>query len=133
MKTTKILLAIIFLTITQTIFAQSDIKRPEDVFDLYFKLLVKNDEIALKELNDYMRPLTKGQDMIPSDFTKRKSEKIPYLTSVFLEFFSPKAAKSNKQYAEDYAKMGYNALENTTYKIMSSNLVNNEDQKEKKL
>ncbi|HAY3549707.1 hypothetical protein KRE47_01005 [Elizabethkingia meningoseptica] len=133
MKTIKVLLILIFLVITQTIFAQSDTKRPEDIFELYFKIFVKNDEAALRELNDYMRPLAKGRDMFTIDFKKKTSEVTPYLTNVFLNFFSYTAGKSNKQLAEDYSKMIQNSIANTTYKIKSSNLMNNENQKDKKI
>lgn len=122
----RTIFALISLFSINILFGQTEVKKPAEAFDLYFKTFVNKKESSLKELNDYMRPTVEGKDMYSINFAEGASEMISSMSENFLSIFSPAAAKANKKEAEDYFAAMIKNFNEATYKITSVKLVDNE-------
>ncbi len=129
----KLIWTLLCVLTIQIFSAQTEVKKPNDAFDLYFKAFVNKNETALKALNDYMRPTVEGKDMYAINFTEGNSEMIANMSDNFLSIFSPAAAKANKKEAEDYFAAMIKNFNEATYKISSAKLVDNEYVKGEKI
>lgn len=102
MKNYKIIFLLLLTMVGQYVSAQTEVKKPKEVFELYFQTLVNNDEIALNKLNDYLRPTVEGQDAYQINFKESSQEMINSSVENFLSAFSKAAASACKKEAEDY-------------------------------
>ena len=62
MKNYKIILLLLLTMIGQNVFAQTEVKKPKEAFELFFGTFVNNDETALNKLNEYLKPTVEGQN-----------------------------------------------------------------------
>lgn len=102
MKNYKIIFFILLTMMGQYVSAQTEVKKPKEVFDLYFQTLVNNDEAALDKLNDYLRPTVEGQDAYQINFKESSQEMINISVENFLSAFSKATAAACKKEAEEY-------------------------------
>ncbi|WP_160137938.1 hypothetical protein [Chryseobacterium sp. c4a] len=102
MKNYKIIFLLLLTMVGQYVSAQTEVKKPKEVFELYFQTLVNNDEAALNKLNDYLRPTVEGQDAYQINFKKSSQEMINSSVENFLSAFSKATASACKKEAEDY-------------------------------
>lgn len=86
----------------QYVSAQTEVKKPKEVFELFFQTLVNNDEGALNKLNDYLRPTVEGQDSYQINFKESSQEMINISVENFLAAFPKATAAACKKEAEDY-------------------------------
>ncbi|HFK5506797.1 hypothetical protein [Elizabethkingia anophelis] len=125
-------LLILFLFISQILSAQVERKKPEEVFDLYFRAFVKGDQESFSSLNIYLAPLFSGHNVYDFDMKKKNEQEISGMTNTFLPIFSPSAGKSNKQNIEDYFATMLEYSCNSKYEIKSLNVFNFDELKKYK-
>lgn len=73
MKNFKIVLVLMLAILSQNLAAQTEVKKPSEVFDMYFGTFVNNDTAVLNKLNDYLRPTVEGENAYQVDFKNRFS------------------------------------------------------------
>ncbi|MDR3026754.1 hypothetical protein [Chryseobacterium sp.] len=96
---------IIFLLLTmmgQQLFAQTEVKKPKEAFELFFGTFVNNDEAALNKLNDYLKPTVEGQNAYQVDFKETSKEMMDGSVENFLSAFPKATAAACKKEAEEY-------------------------------
>ncbi|WP_336963558.1 hypothetical protein [Chryseobacterium contaminans] len=102
MKNYKIIFLLLLTMMGQYVSAQTEVKKPKEVFELFFQTLVNNDEGALNKLNDYLRPTVEGQDSYQINFKESSQEMINISVENFLAAFPKATAAACKKEAEDY-------------------------------
>ncbi|AQX87025.1 hypothetical protein I6H88_09350 [Elizabethkingia bruuniana] len=128
----KFILTLVCTLIIQFFIAQTEVKKPEEAFGLYFGAFLKNDEGIQKALNDYMRPTVEGQDMynFHNDLKDQMKENI---VKSYVSMLSKPTAQANKAEIEAFFDILIANFRNSKYKIKSVNLVDNEYQEGEKI
>ncbi|MCT3959819.1 hypothetical protein HZQ27_11910 [Elizabethkingia anophelis] len=128
----KFILTLVCTLIIQFFIAQTEVKKPEEAFELYFGAFLKNDEGIQKALNDYMRPTVEGQDMynFHNDLKDQMKENI---VKSYVSMLSKATAQANKAEIEAFFDTLVANFKNAKYKIKSVNLVDNEYQEGEKI
>ncbi|AQW94212.1 hypothetical protein [Elizabethkingia anophelis] len=128
----KFILTLVCTLIIQFFIAQTEVKKPEEAFGLYFGAFLKNDEGIQKALNDYMRPTVEGQDMynFHNDLKDQMKENI---VKSYVSMLSKATAQANKAEIEAFFDTLVANFKNAKYKIKSVNLVDNEYQEGEKI
>lgn len=86
----------------QQLFAQTEVKKPKEAFELFFGTFVNNDEAALNKLNDYLKPTVEGQNAYQVDFKETSKEMMDGSVENFLSAFPKATAAACKKEAEEY-------------------------------
>ncbi|AZA81147.1 hypothetical protein C1637_00780 [Chryseobacterium lactis] len=102
MKNYKIILLLLLTMVGQYVSAQTEVKKPKEVFEMYFGTFVNNDEVILGKLNDYLRPTVEGQDAYQVNFKESSEEMMNTSVENFLAAFPKATAAACKKEAEDY-------------------------------
>ncbi|EFK37272.1 Uncharacterised protein [Chryseobacterium gleum] len=102
MKNYKIILLLLLTMIGQNVFAQTEVKKPKEAFELFFGTFVNNDETALNKLNEYLKPTVEGQNAYQVDFKETSKEMMNGSVENFLAAFPKATAAACKKEAEDY-------------------------------
>lgn len=134
MKNLKILFVFVGLFSMQNIFAQEEVKKPAEVFDLYFRGLVSMDEGAIAELNDYLRPTKKGSDTYDQLTKQIVSDKVLDASESFIDqSFSKKIKDNVKSSAREFFMTMFQNFWDSSYKIKEVKIVNNPLIKDEKI
>lgn len=133
MKNFKFLLLIVLVIVGQNLSAQTEVKKPADVFEMYFNTFVTNDNAALGRLNDYLRPTVEGKNAYDIDFKATTEEMVKGSVDHFLLAFSKPAAETCKKEAEDYFRAMMDNFKNGTLSVKSAKLIQNEYVAEQKI
>ncbi|REC48208.1 hypothetical protein [Chryseobacterium pennipullorum] len=102
MKNYKIILMLLLTVMGQYVAAQTEVKKPNEAFELFFGTFVNNDEAILKTLNEYLRPTVEGQDAYQVNFKETSEEVKNSSVDHFLEAFPKSAASACKKEAREY-------------------------------
>lgn len=132
MKPMKLMLWAICLFAVQIVNAQTVVKKPADVFAMYFGTFVNNNEASLKSLNDYMMPTTEGQSMFVINFKESNDELKKNIVDGYLTMFPKAISQACKPEIEAYVDAVLANFRNAKYKSKNIELVDNdavEDQK----
>ncbi|MCL1669665.1 hypothetical protein M2T82_16500 [Elizabethkingia ursingii] len=128
----KLILTLICTLIIQFFIAQTEVKKPEEAFRLYFGAFLKNDEGTQKALNDYMRPTVEGQDMY-NFHNELKDQMKENIVKSYVSMLSKATAQANKAEIEALFDILIANFKNAKYKIKSVNIVDNEYQEGEKI
>ncbi|MGL6037492.1 MAG: hypothetical protein ACRC0E_01190 [Soonwooa sp.] len=126
MKYIKIFFIIVALFSAQVIFAQEEVKKPDEVFGLYFRALMNMNDDAIAELNDYLRPTSKGSDVYGNLSKKAVVEEVKSSTDMFIGAnFSKDISESVKASVGEFFLAMFQNLWDSSYKIKEVKLVEN--------
>lgn len=108
MKLFKFIVLALLGIMGQNLSAQTEVKSPKEVFEMYFGTFVNNDTAVLNKLNDYLRPTVEGETAYQVDFSTMSRDMMKESTDNFLSAFSKTTADACRKEAEDYftAMMG---------------------------
>ncbi|PKF73007.1 hypothetical protein CW752_15165 [Chryseobacterium sp. PMSZPI] len=110
----------------QNLTAQTEVKKPKEVFQLFFDTFLKNDEASRVKLNDYLRPTVEGQDAYQVNFKETSEETLKTTTEGFLSIFPKAAAKACQKDAEEYVRLMFENFRKGQLMIKSVKVVPNE-------
>lgn len=133
MKNYKIIFLLLLTMMGQYVSAQTEVKKPKEVFELYFRTVVNNDEEALNKLNDYLRPTVEGQDAYQINFKESSQEMIGIIVENFLAAFPKATASACKKEAEDYFNTMIGNLKKAKVSVNNVKIVPNEYLKGEKI
>lgn len=126
MKYFKISFILVALFSAQVIFAQEEVKKPDEVFGLYFRAMMNMNDGAIAELNDYLRPTSKGSDVYGNLSKKAVVEEVKASTDKFIDAnFSKDISESVKASVGDFFMVMFQNLWDSSYKIKEVKLVDN--------
>ncbi|WP_300671569.1 hypothetical protein [Soonwooa sp.] len=126
MKYLKISFILVALFSVQVILAQEEVKKPAEVFDLYFRGLVNMDEGAVAELNDYLRPTVKGSDTYNQLNKQMVLDKVLEASESFIDQnFSKKIKDNVKSSAREFFMTMFQNFWDSSYKIKEVKIVDN--------
>lgn len=132
MKKIRTIITLLFIFTLQLFYAQKEVKKPQEAFDILFKSFVKDDKLAQKSLNDYMRPTVEGQDMYQFN-PESNDEQINMMVNNFSVNYPKSFAKTHKADMRTYVEMLVGNFRKAEYKIKSVKLVDNEYDEGKKI
>lgn len=132
MKKIRTIITLIFIFTLQLFFAQKEVKKPQEAFDILFKSFVKDDKAAQKSLNDYMRPTVEGLDMYQFN-PESNEEQLNMMMNNFSVNYPKSFAKNNVADIRLYMELIMGNFRNAQYTIKSVKLVNNEYDEGKKI
>ncbi|MGK6343209.1 hypothetical protein ACMGDK_13275 [Chryseobacterium sp. DT-3] len=133
MKNFKIIIFMMLALLSQNLLAQTEVKKPSEVFEMYFGTFVKNDDAALSKLNDYLRPTVEGENAYQVDFKTVSREMMKESTDNFLSAFSQTTADACRKEAEDYFTAMMENFKNGKLSVKNVKIVQNEYRKEQKI
>ncbi len=133
MKNLKIVLLFVLAMIGQNLMAQAEVKKPAEVFEMYFGTFVKNDPAVLSKLNEYLKPTVEGQDAYQVDFKTVSAETLKTSTNGFLSAFSKSAGDSSRKEAEDYFTAMMDNFKNGKVTVKEVKIVQNEYVEDQKI
>lgn len=133
MKNYRIFLMLFFTMLGQQVIAQNEVKKPAEVFEMYFGTFVNNDDAALHKLNDYLRPTVEGQDAYQVDFKETSEEMLTSTVENFLSAFSKTTASACKKEAKDYFTAMFGNFKIAKLTIKNVKVVPNEYMKDEKI
>ncbi|OPC37463.1 hypothetical protein BAX97_02015 [Elizabethkingia meningoseptica] len=128
----KFILTLICSLSIQLFIAQTEVKKPEESFGLYFGAFLRNDESSQKALNDYMRPTVEGQDMY-NFHNDLKDEMKENIVKSYVSMLSKATAQANKAEIEAFFNLLVVNFRNSKYKIKNVTLVDNEYNEDEKI
>ncbi|WP_407401398.1 hypothetical protein [Chryseobacterium sp.] len=128
----KIISTLLLVFTLQLFFAQKEVKKPQEAFDILIKSFVKDDKAAQKSLNDYMRPTVQGQDMYQFSTTSNE-EQVNLMVENFSANFPKSLVKTNAADIKLYMELLMGNFRNAEYKVKSAKLVDNEYQEGEKI
>ncbi|MEG0927739.1 hypothetical protein [Chryseobacterium sp.] len=126
MKNYKIILLLLLTMMGQHLTAQTEVKKPKEVFELFFGSFLNNDEPTHLKLNDYLRPTVEGKDAFQVDFKETSESVIQSSAEAFLSIFPKAAANACKKEAEDYFRVLFANFRNGKLNIKEVKVVPNE-------
>lgn len=126
MKNFKIILVLLLAMTGQQLMAQTEVKKPAEVFELFFATFLKNDESAQRTLNEYLKPTVEGGDAYQANFKETSEDMIKTTTENFLAVFPASTASACKKEAEDYFRAIFGNFRNGSLKIKNVKIVPNE-------
>lgn len=133
MKNYKIIFLLLLTIMGQQLTAQTEVKKPKEVFELFFGSFLNNDEATRLKLNDYLRPTVKGKDAFDINFKENTDQMVKSGTEGFLSVFPKAAAAACQKEAEDYFKILFTNFRSATLTIKSINVVQNEYVEDQKI
>lgn len=126
MKNYKIILLLFLTMMGQHLTAQTEVKKPKEVFELFFGSFLNNDESIHLKLNDYLRPTVGGKDAFQVDFKGTSENVVKSSAEAFLSIFPKAAANACKKEAEDYFTVLFSNFRNAKLNIKEVKVVPNE-------
>lgn len=126
MKNFKLILFLFLVGTGQQLMAQKEVKKPAEVFELFFGTFLNNNEAAQTKLNDYLRPTVEGQDAYQGSFKEASEETIKNGADNFLSVFSKATASACKKEAEDYFRAMFGNFRNGKLTVKNIKMVPNE-------
>ncbi|WP_374464485.1 hypothetical protein [Chryseobacterium sp.] len=103
MKNQKIIL--LFFLILMGQYAQTEVKKPQDVFEMFFNTFLRRDQTSYIKLNNYLKPTADGQNVYSIDFTKNSDDNVAKTVAEnFISEFPKETASACKKEAEDFFK-----------------------------
>lgn len=126
MKNYKIIFVLLLTMMGQYLTAQTEVKKPKEVFEMFFGAFLKNDEATRLKLNDYLRPTVEGKDAFQVDFKETSENMIKSSAEAFLSIFPKTAASACKKEAEDYFKIVFENFRGAKLAIKNVKVVPNE-------
>ncbi|WP_106918046.1 hypothetical protein [Chryseobacterium aurantiacum] len=126
MKNYKIILLLFLTMMGQHLTAQTEVKKPKEVFELFFGSFLNNDESTHLKLNDYLRPTVEGKDAFEVDFKGTSESVVKSSAEAFLSVFPKAAANACKKEAEDYFRVLFANFRNGKLNIKEVKVVPNE-------
>ncbi|MDR2237534.1 MAG: hypothetical protein LBE92_15545 [Chryseobacterium sp.] len=133
MKNFKLIVLLFMAVLSQNLMAQAEVKKPGEVFEMYFGSFVKNDQATLNKLNEYLKPTVEGQDAYQVDFKTVFAETLKNSTEGFLSAFSKSAAKANKKEADNYFIAMMDNFKNGKVTVKDVKIVQNEYVEDQKI
>lgn len=126
MKNYKIIFMLLLTMMGQYVSAQTEVKKPKEVFELFFGTFLNNDEATRLKLNDYLRPTVEGKDAFEVNFKENADDMIKTSADSFLSIFPKAAATACQKEAEDYFKAVFANFRNGKLNIKKINVAPNE-------
>ncbi|WP_347218080.1 hypothetical protein [Chryseobacterium sp.] len=126
MKNYKIIFLLLLTMMGQQLTAQTEVKKPKEVFELFFGSFLSNDEATRLKLNDYLRPTVEGKDAFDINFKENADTMVKSSAEGFLSVFPKAAASACQKEAEDYFKVLFANFRNAQLTIKSINVAQNE-------
>ena len=133
MKNYRTFLLLFFMILGQQLAAQTEVKKPSEVFDMYFGTFVNNDDAALDKLNEYLKPTVEGQNAYQVNFKETSEEMLNSSVENFLAAFSKATASACKNEAKDYFTAMFGNLKKANLAIKNVKIVPNEYVKDEKI
>lgn len=125
MNNVKFLFILLSFMAVSLIKAQKEVKKPQEVFNIYFDAFVKNEESAKQNLNTYLRPTVEGQDMYTFADDVGEETKEAMIQS-YSTVFSKNVSKAIHAELKAYFNAMMDNFHNAKYKVKSVKLVDNE-------
>lgn len=132
MKNFRIILFLMLAFFAQDFNAQ-EVKKPSDVFGLYFDTFVKYDEAALTKLNEYLKPTVEGKNAYEINMKDVSEETLKSGVESFLAAFPKHTASDCKKEAEDYFKIMTDNFKNGKLSVTNVKMIENEYVKDQKI
>ncbi len=126
MKNYKIIFLLLLTMMGQNLFAQTEVKKPKEVFELFFGTFVNNDEVTLKKLNEYLKPTVEGQDAYQVNFKETSEEMMNGSVDNFLSAFPKATASASKKEAEEYFRTMFDNFKKAKLTVKDVKVVPNE-------
>ncbi|MDQ0783644.1 hypothetical protein [Chryseobacterium sp. W4I1] len=133
MKNLKIILLLMLAILSQNLTAQTEVKKPSEVFEMYFGTFVKNDDATLAKLNDYLRPTVEGENAYQVDFKAVSQDMMKESTDHFLSAFSKATGEACRKEAEDYFSAMIENFKNGKLTVKEVKVVQNEYVEDQKI
>ncbi|NML72157.1 hypothetical protein HHL23_20535 [Chryseobacterium sp. RP-3-3] len=126
MKKLKIIVLLMMAVLSQNLIAQTEVKKPSEVFEMYFGTFVKNDDAVLTKLNDYLKPTVEGENAYQIDFKVVSQDMMKESTDNFLSAFSKTTADACRKEAEQYFSAMMENFKNGKLTVKDVKVVQNE-------
>lgn len=126
MKKLNGIILLMLALFSQNLMAQTEVKKPSEVFEMYFGTFVNNDTAVLNKLNDYLKPTVEGEDAYQVDFKVVSQEMMKESTDNFLSAFSKTTADACRKEAEDYFSAMMENFKNGKLTVKEVKVVQNE-------
>jgi hypothetical protein len=133
MKNFKIILLLMLAILSQNFMAQTEVKKPSEVFEMYFGTFVKNDDAVLAKLNDYLKPTVEGENAYQVDFKTVSRNMMKESTDNFLSAFAKETADVCRKEAEDYFSAMMENFKNGKLTVKDVKVVQNEYVEDQKI
>ncbi|KFF09442.1 hypothetical protein [Chryseobacterium luteum] len=133
MKNFKIVIFMMLALLSQNLLAQTEVKKPSEVFEMYFGTFVKNDAAMLSKLNDYLKPTVEGENAYEIDFKTVSRDMMKESTDNFLSAFSKPTADACRKEAEEYFTAMMENFKNGKLSVKDVKIVQNEHIEDQKI
>ncbi|WP_261510333.1 hypothetical protein [Chryseobacterium paludis] len=125
MKNYKVFFFLILTLFVQIVKAQ-EVKKPAEVFGLYFDTFLRYNNEGVAKLNDYLRPTVEGKDSYQANIKEISEGVIKTSAENFLLPYPKNVAIACKKESEDYFKVLYENFQNAKMSVKKVELVQNE-------
>lgn len=125
MKNYRIVFFLILIFFGQNLKAQ-EVKKPAEVFDLYFDTFFRYNNEGVAKLNDYLKPTVDGKDSYQANMREISEEVIKTSAANFLLPYPKDVAIACKKESEDYFRILYENFQNAKMVVKKVQLVQNE-------
>ncbi len=122
----KNVLLLTVLICVQNLRAQTNVLKPDKVFDLYFNAFVKHNDQSLTELNDYLKNFIGEEGLYKVDMKTAYHEELKGLTNLFLSGFSENVAKECEQDVKNYFNALFDRFKSVRYTIKNMETMRND-------
>ncbi len=126
MKKLNVIILLMLALFSQNLMAQTEVKKPSEVFEMYFGTFVNNDTAVLNKLNDYLKPTVEGENAYQVDFKVVSQDMMKESTDNFLSAFSKTTADACRKEAEDYFSAMMENFKNGKLTVKDVKVVQNE-------
>ncbi|KMQ66785.1 hypothetical protein ACM46_04585 [Chryseobacterium angstadtii] len=133
MKNFKIIFLVILAIFGQNLSAQTEVKKPSEVFEMYFGTFVNNNSAVLDKLNDYLRPTVEGETAYQVDFNVVSKDMMKESTDNFLSVFPKATADACRKEAEEYFTAMMENFKNGKLTVKEVKVVQNEHIEDQKI
>lgn len=125
MKNYKIVFFLILAFFVQSLKGQ-EVKKPAEIFGLYFDTFVRYDNEEVAKLNEYLRPIVEGKDSYQANMKEISEGVIKASAENFLLPYPKNVAIACKKESEDYFKVLYENFQNGKMSVKKVEVVQNE-------
>ncbi|MDN5395438.1 MAG: hypothetical protein L0G39_06660 [Chryseobacterium sp.] len=126
MKKLNGIILLMLALFSQNLTAQTEVKKPSEVFEMYFGTFVNNDTVVLNKLNDYLKPTVEGENAYQVDFKVVSQDMMKESTDNFLSAFSKTTADACRKEAEDYFSAMMENFKNGKLTVKNVKVIQNE-------
>lgn len=125
MKNYRIVFFLILTFLGQILKAQ-EVKKPAEVFDLYFDTFFRYSNEGVAKLNDYLRPTVEGKDSYQANMKEISEGVIKTSAANFLLPYPKDVAIACKKESEEYLRILYENFQSGKMVIKKVQVVQNE-------